>query len=90
MFRDSVWYPSSPRNAAIVAMLVVMILLHHTSLLGLTDAGLLFGWLPVQLAYDLAYTLLSVLLLYWVYTVAPTGEENEEVSAPADAAGSDQ
>ena len=82
MFKESVWYPSSPRNAAVLVMLVGMVLLHHTSLFGLTDAGLLFGWLPIQLAYDLAYTVLAVLLLYWVYMVAPKGEERDDVSTP--------
>jgi uncharacterized membrane protein len=84
MFKDSVWYPNTPRNAAIVVMLVGMVILHHSSVLGLMDAGLLFGWLPIQLAFDLAYTILAVILLYWVYTVSPKGEERDDVSTPND------
>jgi len=48
-----------------------MISLHFTEIVGLTDAGLVFGWLPIQLAYDLSYTIVAIVLLYWVYTVAP-------------------
>ena len=90
MFKNSVWYPDTPRNAAIVALVVVMVLLHETSLLGLMDAGLLFGWLPIQLAYDIGYSILAVLLLYWVYTVAPKGEERDDIETPNDPADPDR
>lgn len=43
-----------------------MIVAHHSELFGLMDAGLLFGWLPIQLVYDVGYLLVGVLILYWM------------------------
>ena len=81
MYRESVWYPNTVRDAAVVALLLGMTALHFTELVGLMDAGLLFNWLPIQLAYDLVYTLVAVVILYWVYTVAP--DIPEEFQEPA-------
>lgn len=50
---------------------MIMILLHQSELLGLMNAGLLFGWLPVQLAYDILFLLVGVLVLYWIATTIP-------------------
>lgn len=89
LFRDSVWYPNTPESVVVITLLVGMTALHHTGLLGLTDAGLLFGWLPVQYAYDLGYTVLAVVLLYWVYTLSPDVSAERDRTATADAAPSE-
>lgn len=68
---DSVWFPHSVRRARILAVVIVMVILHQSELLGLMDAGLLFGWLPVQLAYDISFLLISVIVLYWIATTVP-------------------
>ncbi|GGN10367.1 hypothetical protein [Halarchaeum nitratireducens] len=78
LFRTSVWYPDSRRSIAVLVMLAGMVVLHFTELFGLLDAGLLFGWLPMQFAYDLAYTVLAVVLLYGVYRMAPDGTAKSE------------
>lgn len=73
--RDSVWFPQSRDRAIVLATVVAMVVLHHSELLGLMDAGLLFGWVPVQLAYDIVYLLLGVGILYWIATMVPDGSE---------------
>ena len=92
LFENSVWYPNSVRSIAIIILLVGMTLLHFTEVIGLTNAGLLLGWLPVQLAYDMTYTVLSVILLYGVYRISPavsaeykptTAEPDERSTADA-------
>lgn len=83
LFRESVWYPNTKRSAVVVTLLVVMTGLHFTEFVGLMDAGLLGGWLPIQLAYDLGYTLLSVVVLYWIYTMAPDVPAAFETSTAA-------
>jgi hypothetical protein len=68
---DSVWFPNSLRRAGTLAIVVLMVILHHSSLLGLMDAGLLFGWLPVQLAYDISFLLVGVVILYGIAQTMP-------------------
>ena len=68
---DSVWFPHSSRRAGVLVIVILMVILHHSALLGLMDAGLLFGWLPVQLAYDISYLLVGVVILYWIAATMP-------------------
>lgn len=83
LFQTSVWYPGSRRNVVVLVMLAGMTVLHFTELFGLLNAGLLFGWLPIQFAYDLVYTVLATVLLYVVYRMAPdvTSGTNDAVDA---------
>ncbi|WP_049990220.1 hypothetical protein [Natrinema salifodinae] len=49
-----------------------MVVLHQSELFGLMDAQtLLFGWLPIQIAYDIAFLLVGVVILSVMYVVAP-------------------
>ncbi|QIO24932.1 hypothetical protein [Haloarcula sp. JP-L23] len=50
----------------VLVSVLFMIVAHHSELFGLMDAGLLFGWLPIQLAYDVGYLLVGVAILYWM------------------------
>jgi hypothetical protein len=68
---DSVWFPHSARRAGVLGVVILMVILHHSTLLGLMNAGLLFGWLPVQLAYDISYLLVGVVILYWIAATMP-------------------
>jgi hypothetical protein len=75
---DSVWFPDSLRRAGTLAIVVLMVILHHSSLLGLMDAGLLFGWLPVQLAYDILFLLAGVVILYGIALTMPATPAESE------------
>ncbi len=66
---DSVWFPRSADRATVLAVVILMVILHQSELLGLMDAGLLFGWLPVQLAYDISFLLVGSVIVYWITTV---------------------
>lgn len=68
---DSVWFPNSVRRTGTLAIVILMVILHQSELLGLTDAGLLFGWLPVQLAYDISFLLVGVVILYGIALTMP-------------------
>lgn len=63
------WFPRSADRAAVLAVVILMVILHQSELLGLMDAGLLFGWLPVQLAYDFAFLFVGSIIVYWITTV---------------------
>jgi hypothetical protein len=66
---DSVWFPRSADRAAVLAVVILMVILHQSELLGLMDAGLLFGWVPVQFAYDILFLLIGSVIVYWIATV---------------------
>lgn len=68
---NSVWYPSSWRQLTVPVLVILMVLLHQSELFGLMDAGVIFGWMPVQFAYDVGYSLFAVVLLYWTYIICP-------------------
>ncbi len=69
---DSFWTPKTPVRAALLGSVLAMIVLHQSELLGLMNAQtLLFGWLPLQIAYDIAFLLIGVVILSVMYVVAP-------------------
>ncbi|QLG61263.1 hypothetical protein [Halorarum salinum] len=73
MLRDSFWYPNTARGFGLLVVVVGMVFLHQSEFLGLMDAGtLVFGWLPIQLAFDIGFNLVGVLILYAMYRAAPT------------------
>lgn len=81
---DSVWFPHSVRRARILSVVIVMVILHQSELLGLMDAGLLFGWLPVQIAYDISFLLVGVLILYWIAMIVPATPDEYGPSSQAE------
>lgn len=72
MIGDSFWTPKTPLRAALLASVLAMVVLHQSELLGLMSSqALIFGWLPIQVAYDIAYLLVGVGILSVMYVVAP-------------------
>lgn len=72
MIGDSFWTPKTPVRAALPAAVLAMVVLHQSELLGLMDSqALVFGWLPIQIAYDIAYLLVGVGVLSAMYVMAP-------------------
>lgn len=51
---------------AVLASVLFMVVAHQSELFGLMDVGLLFGWLPIQLAYDVGFLFVGVAILYWM------------------------
>ncbi|MFC6723672.1 hypothetical protein ACFQE1_04585 [Halobium palmae] len=79
MLRGSIWYPNSLRSIVFLTVVTLMIVLHQSQFLGLTDSTtLVFGWLPMQLAYDVAFNLVGVVVLYGMYRAAPEPPETHE------------
>lgn len=72
MIGDSFWTPKTPVRAALPAAVLGMVVLHQSELLGVMDSqALVFGWLPIQIAYDIAYLLVGVGILSAMYVMAP-------------------
>lgn len=72
MIGDSFWTPKTPVRAVLPAAVLVMVVLHQSELLGVMDSqALIFGWLPIQIAYDIAYLLIGVGILSAMYVMAP-------------------
>lgn len=76
MFKGSFWYPDSGKSIIVLALIGIMIVFHHSELVGLYDSTtLLFGWLPAQIAYDMAFNLAGFGILVLMYYLAPTPPE---------------
>lgn len=72
MLRGSIWWPNTLRSIVFLIVIALMIVLHQSEFVGLMDStGLVFGWLPMQLAYDIAFNLVGVGILYALYRAAP-------------------
>lgn len=79
MLRGSIWYPNTARSIVFLTVVVLMITIHQSQFLGLMDStALVFGWLPMQLAYDIAFNLVGVGILYAMYRAAPEPPETHE------------
>lgn len=77
---DSLWFPNSVRRAGPLVVIVLMAILHQSELLGLMNAGLLFGWLPAQLTYDILFLFVSVVVLYGIALSMPAAPPEYELS----------
>lgn len=75
MFKGSFWYPNSVSQALLLLAVLLMIPFHQSEIFGLMSTStVIFGWLPLQLAYDVAYMLVGVGILFIMYQVAPEHE----------------
>ncbi|MFD1647831.1 hypothetical protein [Haloarchaeobius litoreus] len=72
MFRESFWWPDEPRRALVLLVILAMVVLHQSEVVGIVDSDtLVFGWLPIQIAYDAMFNLFGVVVLYAMYRLAP-------------------
>lgn len=86
--RDGFWYPNNFRQVVGLLAVIVLVLLHESSLVGLMNAGVVLGWLPTQLAYDIVYVAASTGLLYWMYTtLAPEQPELRQTPTGSETSG---
>lgn len=70
------WAPTNWKQALLLLAVLLMVVLHQSELLGLMGTTtLLFGWLPLQLAYDILFGLVAVVVAYGIYRVAPDPPE---------------
>lgn len=81
MFRGSIWYPNSLRGITFLGVIVLMIGLHQSQFLGLMDSTtLVFGWLPMQIAYDALFNVIGIGILYVLYRAAPEPPETYDAN----------
>ena len=72
----------------IVALLIVLMVALHQDFWLWTDRRLIFGFLPVGLAYHMGYAFLASLVM-WVLVKVAWPKETEQ-AAPADRAGEER
>ncbi len=81
MFRGSIWYPNSLRGITFLGVIVLMVVLHQSQFLGLMDSTtLVFGWLPMQIAYDAVFNVIGIGILYVLYRAAPEPPETYDAN----------
>ena len=72
MIGDSFWTLNRPVRFTLFIAVLAMVVAHLSELFGLMDATtLVFGWVSAQIAYDVAYVLVGVIILAVMYLVAP-------------------
>ncbi|RQG87936.1 hypothetical protein EA462_13825 [Natrarchaeobius halalkaliphilus] len=85
MLKGSFWYPQTVPRAILLLGVLIMIPLHQSELLGLMSTStLVFGWVPLQLAYDVTLILSGVVVLYAMYRMAPEPPEEHEPTIESD------
>ncbi|MGQ4556047.1 hypothetical protein [Halobellus sp. GM3] len=81
MIGDSFWTPKRPVRLALLGAVLAMVALHQSELFGLMNSqALIFGWIPVQIAYDVAYLLVGTGILAVMYLVAPEPPAEHEAT----------
>ena len=84
MFKNSFWYPNSPKRALLLALVPLMVVAHQSELVGLYDSTtLLFNWLPAQIAYDISFNLVGFVILVVMYYLAPDPPERYQSEGEA-------
>lgn len=82
MIGDSFWAPKRPVRIALLGAVLAMVVLHQSELLGLMDSQtLVLGWIPMQIAYDVAFLLVGTVILAVMYLVAPEPPSEHEATA---------
>lgn len=85
MLKGSLWYPDNGKKAALFIAICAMIVLHQSELVGLFGStAIVFGWLPVQIAYDMVFNLVGFGILVVMYYLAPTPPERYESEREAE------
>lgn len=75
--KDAFWYPTLDKRGALLALAIVLFILHFDELFGLhTSKVLVFGWLPIEMAYQIFQGFLHVGFMYLLYLnwPSPTAE----------------
>jgi len=82
MIGNSFWTPKRPVRIALLGAVLAMVVLHQSELFGLMSSQtLILGWIPVQIAYDVAYLLVGTAILAVMYLVAPEPPSEHEPTA---------
>ncbi|WP_336023576.1 hypothetical protein [Halobellus salinisoli] len=90
MIGDSFWTPKRPVRIALLGAVLAMVVLHQSELLGLMNSqALVFGWIPVQIAYDVAFLLVGTAILAVMYVLAPEPPAEHEATIDGDATSTD-
>lgn len=70
------WLPTNAKRGVLLLLVLVMVVLRQSELLGLmNNTVLVFGWLPMQLAYDILFGLVAAVIAYAIYREAPEPPE---------------
>lgn len=96
--KGAFWYPTLDRRGALLGVFLLLLVLHFNELFGLsTSTALVFGWLPVNMAYYIGLNVLHVAFLVLLYynwpdpkdedVLEPTPVQRDTAAAPAAAEG---
>lgn len=70
---DAFWYPTLDKRGALLALAIVLFALHFDELFGLaSNSTLLFGWLPIEMGYQILQGVLHVGFMYLLYLNWPS------------------
>lgn len=82
MIGDSFWTPKQPVRIALLGAVLAMVVLHQSGLIGLMNSqALILGWIPAQIAYDVAYLIVGTIILAVMYIVSPEPPAEHEATA---------
>lgn len=87
--KGAFWYPTLDRRGALLGLFFVLVVLHFNEIFGLhTSTDLVFGWLPVNMAYYVGTNVLHVLFLVLIYLNWPDPAD-EDIDRPGVVGGDD-
>lgn len=94
MFKNSIWWPGDARRGVLLLSILFLIVIRQNEIFGLMDSTMLvFGWFPIQLAFDTLLGIIAVVIAYGFYRAAPEPDLEEigesDVSADTTASGGD-
>jgi hypothetical protein len=85
MVTNSFWTPKEPVRIALLGAVLAMVVLHQSELIGLMNSqALILGWIPAQIAYDVAYLIVGTVILAVMYVVSPEPPAEHEATASED------
>lgn len=76
MFKSSFWYPDDWKQGILLLAVLLMIPLHQSELFGLMEStAIVLGWIPAQIAFDIAFNIIAIVILILMYYLAPKPSE---------------
>lgn len=76
--KGAFWYPTFDRRGALLGLFLLFGVLQFNELFGLhTDATMLFGWLPTNMAYYVGLTIGHIIFMFLIYLNWPYPTDSE-------------
>lgn len=70
--KNALFYPTTPLEKLLVLLFLALVITHFSEILSISDSQhLIYGFLPLEFAYNLLHAIISIIFILLVYRKWP-------------------